>query len=145
LALTKLITFTTSKNNERYEKKYQAFKECGHILTTFIEKKKELIEKGSYYLKTKELYSVLEIYENFDQVFEYIKNRLNAIRDVFEQSGQFNNLLETLNSKIQENENRFMKLISQYEKVLKEFENFGDLFKDIQEIDNIVKKKNLII
>jgi hypothetical protein len=140
-----LLTFTTSKSNERYEKKYQAFKECGHVLTNFIEKKKEMIEKGSYFLKIKELYAILEVYENFDQVFDYIKNRLRAISDVYEQSGQFSNLLQTLSQKITENEKRFTGLVQKYETVLKEFENFYTTLKEIEEIDSIIKKKNLII
>jgi transposase-like protein len=104
-----------------------------------------MIENGSYYLKIKELYAILEVYENFDQVFDYIKNRLKAISDVYEQSGQFSNLLETLSQKIKENENRFNSLIRKYENVLKEFESFHEVFKEIEEIDGIFKKKNLII
>jgi DNA repair ATPase RecN len=143
--LTKLLNFTTSKSNDRYEKKYQAFKECGNILTTFIDKKKEMIDTGSYYLKIKELYSILELYEHFDQVFDYIKNRIIAIKEIAEKSDQFNNLLEALNQKIKANQDRFNNLLNKYDKVLKEFESFNIVFKEIEEIDKIIKQKKLII
>jgi hypothetical protein len=140
-----LIGVANSKTNDRYEKKYQAFKECGHILTTFIEKKKDMLETGSYFLKIKELYAILELYEHFDQVFDYIKNRMKAIKEIYDQSDQFTNLLETLNQRIKDNEKRFNGLIAKYETVLKQFESFSEVLKEVEEIDNIIKKKNLIL
>jgi hypothetical protein len=127
--------------NEKYDKKYQTFKECGNLITVFIDKKKEKLETGSYFLKIKELYSILEMYEHFDQVFDYIKKRIKAIKEIYDNSDQFNNLLASLTAALAKNEEKFQKLISQYDQTLKSFEEFEGVLKEMEEIDKLIQQK----
>jgi hypothetical protein len=131
--------------NEKYEKKHQAFKDCGNLISSFLDKKKELLDSGSYFLKIKELYAVLELCENFDNVFDYIKKRLRGIKEICDNSDQFNTLLQSLQNKIISNEERFQKLLIIYEDVLNEFSEFETILNEIIEIDNMIKSNNLII
>jgi hypothetical protein len=127
--------------NEKYEKKYQIYKECGALINQFLEKKREKIETGSYFLKIKELYSILEMYESFDQVFDYIKKRLRAIKEVYDNSDQFTAMLKNLQDTLTKNENRFQALVKKYEEVLKDFEEFDLVLKQLEELDQLIKKK----
>ena len=143
MTLNKLLSFTASKMNEKYDKKYQTVKEFNSILNNILDKKKEKIENGSYFLKIKELYNILELYEHFDQVFDYIKKRLKAIKEIYDSSDQFTNLLQNLSTALARNEEKFQKLIQQYEDTLKTFEELDGVLKEMQEIDNLFKH-NLI-
>lgn len=107
----------------------------------FIDKKKEKLETGSYFLKIKELYSILEMYEHFDQVFDYIKKRIKAIKEIYDNSDQFSNLLTSLTTALARNEEKFRKLISQYEDTLKSFEEFEVVLKEMEEIDKLFQQK----
>ena len=75
-----------NKAGEKYEKKYQTSKECGNMISSFVEKKKDQLIIGSYFCKIKELYSILELCESFDNVFEYLKKRFIAIKSIHNQS-----------------------------------------------------------
>jgi len=50
------MNFTASKLNERYEKRYQIFKDCGLLINSFIDKRKEKLEIGSYFLKVMKVF-----------------------------------------------------------------------------------------
>ncbi len=126
--------------NEKYDKKYQTFKECGNLISQFIDKKKEKLETGSYFLKIKELYAILELYEQFDNVFDYIKKRLKAIKEIYDNSDQFSNMLQNLTNAIEKNEQKFQDLLKQYDDTLKAFEDFDVVLKDISEVDKEFKK-----
>lgn len=129
--------------NEKYQTKYQNFKNCGQMITDFIESKKEYLEVGSYFLKIKELYAILELSEQFDQIFEYFKKRLKAIKDIYDTSSQFDNLMSSLSSSLNKNEEKFRNILLQYEETLKSFEDLDKVMKDLAEIDKIIKD-NLI-
>jgi hypothetical protein len=135
LTLIKLLNFTSSKMNEGYEIKYQIFKECGGMISHFLEKKKEKLETGSYFLKIKELYSILELFEHFDQAFDYIKKRMKAIKEIYDSSDQFNSLLEQTTKLLLQNEEKFNKLLKQYEETLAVFEGFNEVLHELAEIE----------
>jgi hypothetical protein len=125
--------------NEKYDKKYQTFVECGKLISDFIEKKKEKIESGSYFFKIKELYSILEFCENFDKVFDYVKKRLKAIKEIHDNSDQFDSMLNNMNTTVENNEKLFMELLNQYEETLKTFEEFQKILKELKELDDRMK------
>ena len=139
ITLTKLIYFIATKMTEKYDKKYQTFVECGKIISDFIEKKKEKIESGSYFLKIKELYSILEFCENFDKVFNYIKKRLVAIKEIHDNSDQFDNLLGNLNETVENNQKKFLNLLNQYEDTVKTFEEFQKILNEVKQLDDRMK------
>jgi hypothetical protein len=135
MTLTKLLYFIATKMTEKYDKKYQTFVECGKIISDFIDKKKEKIESGSYFLKIKELYSILEFCENFDKVFDYIKKRLVAIKEIHDNSDQFDNMLMNLNETVEINEKSFINLLNQYEDTVKTFEEFQKILDEVKQLD----------
>ena len=94
-------------------------------------------------MKIKELYSILEIYEHFDQIFDYIKKRIKAIKEIFDSSDQFNNLLENLKVQITKNEENLLKLYNKYSDTLSTFSEFETILKEIDLLDN--EFKNLLI
>jgi len=124
--------------NEKYDKKYQTFVECGKLISDFIEKKKEKIEAGSYFFKIKELYTILEFCENFDKVFDYVKKRLKAIKQIHDNSDQFDSMLSTMNSTIEKNEKMFLELLNQYEETLKNFGEFQNILKELKEMNDSI-------
>jgi hypothetical protein len=139
--LTKLLNFTAAKMTEKYDKKYQTFKDCGMLISTFLDKKKEKLENGSYFLKIKELYSILELYEHFDHIFDYIKSRLKAIKKIYDSSDQFQNLLNNLQDSIKDNEDKYAKMIREYEATIHSFEDLNSILKDLNEIDSEIKNR----
>lgn len=136
----KLMNFVNSKMGEKYDKKYATFKEFGSMINNFLEKK-EQIANGSYYLKIRELYNILDLYEQFDSVFDHIKNRLKAIKIIHDKSDQFNNMIENLNKAINTNQDKFKSLVLSYELALNEFKEFGESLSQINELDNLIKIK----
>ena len=127
--------------NEKYDKKYAIFKEFGNLVNSFMEKKNDLITNGSYYLKIKELYNILEVFAQFDSIFEHLKDRLKAIKAIHDKSDQFKSLLDTLNNLIKNNEVNLGILSSKYETTFKSFEDFNNLILKINEFDTIIKQK----
>ncbi len=81
------------------------------------------------------------MYEHFDQVFDYIKKRIKAIKEIYDNSDQFTNLLASLTAALNRNEEKFQKLILLYEQTLKSFEEFEGVLKDMEEIDKLFQQK----
>lgn len=126
--------------NEKYEKKYQTSKDCGQLISSFVEKQKEDLIIGSYFIKIKELYSLLDLCENFDQMFEYIRKRILAIKAIHEQSDQFSELLKNLNNSIDNCEIKYKKLLEIYDDTLKTFEEYELILKDMDSLDLEMKQ-----
>lgn len=135
------MNFSATKMNEKYDKKYQIFKECGNMINQFVDKKKDKLETGSYFMKIKELYAILELYEHFDNVFDYIKRRLKAVKEIYDSSDQFNSLLDNLSKSLTRNEEKFQNLLKQYEETLKSFDQLEVVLKDLTVIDDQIKTK----
>ena len=143
MTLNKLITFVLTKmNNEKfsYEKKYQTSKDCANLINSFIEKRKDKIMIGSYFLKIKELYILLEQCENFDIMFDYIKKRLIAIKSIHEQSDKYAGLLDSLTKTIESTEQKYKELLNLYDETLKNLEEFETIMQEMNVLDNEMKE-----
>lgn len=99
---------------------------------------------GSNYVKIKELYSILELYETFDQVFEYITRRFKAIKQIHENSDQFNTLIQNLNDNLIKVDDKYSDLKKEYEGVLNEFEKYQEELKRMEVLEDKIKKEFLI-
>jgi prefoldin subunit 5 len=99
---------------------------------------------GSYYIKVKELYSLLELCENFDQVFEYVTKRFKAIKNIHEQSDQYNSLVEDLNKNLNKVEEKYSNLKSKYQNVMEEFSKYQEVLKNLENLEKKVQAKLLI-
>mmetsp|Transcript_19567 Transcript_19567/g.20358 ORF Transcript_19567/g.20358 Transcript_19567/m.20358 type:complete len:412 (+) Transcript_19567:12-1247(+) len=142
--LNKLMNFSLSKAGEKYEKKFQTAKDCANIINTFSDKKNDEIVMGSYYVKIKELYAVLELCENFDQVFEYITKRFQAIKMINEQSDQFGALIDNLSANLKKIEDKSTKMKSKFEEMLKEFDKYQEILQKMDVLEGEIKKELLI-
>lgn len=79
------------------------------------------------------------MYEHFEQVFEYIKRRMGALKEIFDSSDQFVSILDEIQSRITKNEKKYKLLLDKYENVLKTFEEFEKILNDIKLLDNELK------
>jgi len=121
--------------NEKYEKKYSVFKECGNLISNFVEKRTEKLKIGGYFLKIHEIYIILELQEEFEAVMHHMKKRLKVIKLIYNNSDQFQLNLSNIQNKIKSNKEKFANLLNKYEETIKNFEEFDLILKEISEID----------
>ena len=133
-----MLDFSLSKLNEKYDKKYSTFKECGSLISNFVEKRTDKLKIGSSFIKIHEIYIVLELQEEFELVMDYMKKRLRAIKLIYDNSDQFQINMTDIQNKIKSNQQKFHKLIEKYEETIKNFEEFDSILKEISEIDKIL-------
>lgn len=132
------MDFSLAKLNEKYDKKYQIFKECGNLINNFIDKRKEKLDIGGYFLKIHDIYLVLELQEEFDSVLDYIRKRLKVIKLIYDNSDQFQTNLTNIQNKIKSNQEKFSNLMEKYDETIKNFEEFDGILKEITNIDKVL-------
>lgn len=132
------MDFSLAKLNEKYDKKYQIFKECGNLINNFIDKRKEKLDIGGYFLKIHDIYLVLELQEEFDSVLDYIRKRLKVIKLIYDNSDQFQTNLTNIQNKIKSNQEKFSNLMEKYDTTIKNFEEFDGILKEITNIDKLL-------
>ena len=131
-----LLTKLNNNLNETKENKEKLLNEINSILDNINEKNEKL--KNSNYFSIcnnlRELYLLFEFYEKYDNIFEYLKKRLLAIQDIYNESDKFNDNIKLLKEKIQKNEKEINELV----------ENYKNIFKEFEKIENIIISLNLI-
>ena len=134
--LYSLLTKLNNNLNETKENKEKLLNEINSILDNINEKNEKL--KNSNYFSIcnnlRELYLLFEFYEKYDNIFEYLKKRLLAIQDIYNESDKFNDNIKLLKEKIQTNEKEINELV----------ENYKNIFKEFEKIENIIISLNLI-
>lgn len=141
MTVSNLISFISSKSTERYDTQYQIFKSFGYMISGFVEKNEEDLEIGSTFAKIKETYLVYEMKEQFAGVLEYMKQRLEAIKDVCYTSEQFNSSVNELDRLINSNEKQIKVLNEKYKDTLDSFEELDTILNQLKEIDLKIKNK----
>ena len=116
--------------------KEKSLEELNKVLDELLEEKEKSLEISEYFLKIKELYSIYEVYENYDEILQYIKKRLMAISDMHEKSTNFNSDLEFLKKLIEDNEKQFEALGKRYNEAFEELGGLDDILKELKVIDN---------
>lgn len=124
-----------AKSNEKYDKKYNTFKECGNLISEFVGKRKEKIEIGGLFVKINEIYSVLELEEEYDSLINYIKKRLIVIKMIYNDSDQFQINIKNIEEKIKQNSEKFELMLKKYDETIKNFEEFDSILKEISDLD----------
>jgi hypothetical protein len=142
--LDKLLSFLNSKVGEKYEKKYQTSKDCGNLISKFVEQNKDKLVIGSYFIKIKELYSILEMCENFDQVFEYLKKRLIAIKSIHEQSDQFKSLVLNLERSFKTSNDKYQKVLKLLDETNTALEEYYSILEEFNQLETDIKAKYLV-
>ena len=116
--------------------KEKSLEELNNVLDELLEEKEKSKDISEYSLKIKELYSIYEVYENYDEILQYIKKRLMVISDMHEKSTNFNSDLEFLKKLIEDNEKQFEALGKRYNEAFEELGGLDDILKELKVIDN---------
>ena len=136
-----LIKSHTSRSGQGYNLRYQIFKDFGNTLKVFSEKNKDNIKIGYKYASIKDLYAVYSISTHFHNIFEYIKLRLSAIKDICTSTEQFKPSLAALQETIRTNTDAMRSLNDKYYEVLTAFDELDEIMKQVSIIDTRIKQK----
>ena len=90
---------------------------------------------GGLFVKINEIYSVLELEEEYDSLINYIKKRLIVIKMIYNDSDQFQINIKNIEEKIKENSEKFEIMLKKYDETIKHFEEFDSILKEIAELD----------
>lgn len=129
------MEFSLSKSNEKYDKKYKSFKECGDLIIEFVPKRQEKIQIGGLFLKINEIYNVMELEEEYDSLINYIKKRLMVIKMIDNDSNQFQINIKNIEEKIKENSEKFEIMLRKYDETIKNFQEFDSILKEFSQLD----------
>ena len=138
--VSKLIIFCDTKLEKNQDTRDRLLSSMNELLDHFVKEKETCMEISEYFIKIKELYSMLELYESFETVFEYIKKRLKAIKAIHENSDKFSSNVKMLNNKIENNEKNFKVLGEKYSQTLEEFSKIEEIVKEVNTIEDKINK-----
>ena len=131
--LKQLIKAINDKKFPIYREK--TLTELNEVLDELLNEKEISNDIREYSLKIKELFSIYELFENYDEIIKYIKKRLMAICDMHEKSTGFNSDLEFLKNLIEDNEKQFAILGKRYNETFEELGNMDNILKELKNID----------
>ena len=136
----KLLKLLGSKN--KYDtKNFASLKEFGEKIKHFNLENNEQIVIAKTFIKLNEIYSIYEIQKNYKKLIDYMKLRIKATREVCYSSNQFNNIVNDINDLIKKNNDNFELLNIKYKNVLDSFKSLENILKEIDKLDNKIKKK----
>ena len=138
--VNKLIVFCDTKLEKNQDTRDRLMSSINELLDHFVKEKETCMEISEYFIKIKDLYSMLELYESFENVFEYIKKRLKAIKAIHENSDKFSTNVKILKNKIEKNEKEFKVLGEKYNSTLNEFSKIEEIVKEVKSIEEKINK-----
>ena len=97
---------------------------------------KEKNDKTTFFTRIKELYGVYELYESYEIILDYIKQRLEAIIQINNESNNFENNVNKIKENIEKNEKKIKNLEIKYNDTIKEFSSLGNIIKELDLIEN---------
>ena len=130
----KQLIKTVDDDKFKYYKE-KSLKQLSGVLDELLEEKEKTNNISEYSLKIKELHTIYGIYENYDEILNYIKKRLMAICDMHEKSVNFNSDLEFLKKLVEDNEKQFATLGKRYNETFDELGGLEDILKELKSID----------
>ena len=136
-----LLKTLNEKKNNYDTKSFASFKQFGEKLREFNSANREQISIAKTHIKLKEIYSIYEIQQNYKKLIDYMKLRIKATREVCYNSKQFNNIVNDINDLIKKNNDNYELLNIKYKNVLDSFKSLENILKDIDKLDNKIKKK----
>ena len=143
--LYSLLTKINNNLNETKENKEKLLNEINSILDN-INEQNEKVKNSNYFSicnNLRELYLLFEFYEKYDNIFEYLKKRLLAIQDIYNESDKFNDNIKLLKEKIQTNEKEINELVESYKNIFKEFEKIENIIISLNIIEKQISDKLL--
>ena len=136
-----LLKTLNEKKNNYDTKSFASFKQFGEKIREFNSANREQISIAKTHIKLKEIYSIYEIQQNYKKLIDYMKLRIKATREVCYNSKQFNNIVNDINDLIKKNNDNYELLNIKYKNVLDSFKSLENILKDIDKLDNKIKKK----
>ena len=135
-----MVTFCESKLQMTQDEKAKIVNEIKMKMNEFIKEKESAIEITEYFIKVKELYKMLEMSDSFENVIEYLKKRLKAIKVIHEDSDKFSYNVNKLKSQLDKNEITMKELGMCYDETMNAFGEIEKIYQDIQSIDSKLNK-----
>ena len=135
-----MVTFCESKLQMTQDEKAKIVNEIKMKMNEFIKEKESAIEITEYFIKVKELYKMLEMSDSFENVIEYLKKRLKAIKVIHEDSDKFSYNVNKLKSQLDKNELTMKELGMCYDETMNAFGEIEKIYQDIQSIDSKLNK-----
>ena len=129
-----LIEIVKEKSKKTNKEKEDIFNK---ITKNLEEVQKYKDRNREYFIKLKDLYSLVELNESYETILEYIEQRLTAIKEINEKSNKFSEYIKNISENIKINENKMKELETKYNDTLNEF---SSLEKILKELDIIEKK-----
>ena len=129
-----LIEIVKEKSKKTNKEKEDIFNK---ITKNLEEVQKYKDRRTEYFIKLKDLYSLVELNESYETILEYIEQRLIAIKEIKEKSNKFSEYIKNISENIKINENKMKELETKYNDTLNEF---SSLEKILKELDIIEKK-----
>ena len=136
-----LLKTLNEKKNNYDTKSFASFKQFGEKIREFNSANREQISIAKTHIKLKEIYSIYEIQQNYKKLIDYMKLRIKATREVCYNSKQFNNIVNDINDLIKKNNDNYELLNIKYKNVLDSFKSLENILKEIDKLDNKIKKK----
>ena len=132
--INNLIEIVKEKSKKTNKEKEDIFNK---ITKNLEEVQKYKDRNREYFIKLKDLYSLVELNESYETILEYIEQRLIAIKEIKEKSNKFSEYIKNISENIKINENKMKELETKYNDTLNEF---SSLEKILKELDIIEKK-----
>jgi DNA repair exonuclease SbcCD ATPase subunit len=132
--INNLIEIVKEKSKKTNKEKEDIFNK---ITKNLEEVQKYKDRNTEYFIKLKDLYSLVELNESYETILEYIEQRLTAIKEINEKSNKFSEYIKNISENIKINENKMKELETKYNDTLNEF---SSLEKILKELDIIEKK-----
>lgn len=129
-----LIEIVKEKSKKTNKEKEDIFNK---ITKNLEEVQKYKDRNREYFIKLKDLYSLVELNESYETILEYIEQRLTAIKEINKKSNKFSEYIKNISENIKINENKMKELETKYNDTLNEF---SSLEKILKELDIIEKK-----
>ena len=109
--------------------------------TQIFNSEPENVKLITTYKELCDCYMIYLTMEKFKDVISYLKKRITAIKNIILNSEQFESDIKTLNELIKENEGKYELLKYKYLQTLESFDNLEKILKEINKLDELVKKK----
>ena len=127
---------TIIKLMDKYQKnKDTTLKELNDILDSLLKEKDYGSNLNMYFLKFRELYTIYQIYLNYDDIVKYIKNRILAINEINDCSNIFDSQLDFLKKIILDNDKKYNELNQKYNETIVEMSKLEEVLKELKYVD----------
>ena len=130
----------TNANKEWISSRYENVKIFENLMQSFnSESENETLL--NLYKQLCDAYMIYLIMEKFKDVISYLKKRIIAIKNIVLNSEQFEFDIKELNNLIKENEGKYEILKFKYLQALESFGKLENILKEINNLDELIKKK----